>query len=165
MLKKHRILVLTLVLALTLIAGAVQATEVGEISQVCLSLDQNISGVSSLDYNLSMQYLGNDHYLIAGHITATMPAFESTIKRAVCGSAVVDGQTMEISLQDTDIHDLAFTGEIESLHVAELHLVVDKDTFSGNFQLVNTSYAMAGDEATELRQKVLSGTVSKVDCQ
>ena len=141
------------------------AAETGEVSHVCLALDQNIEGASVLSYDLSLFYLGHDHYMIAGHITATHAIHGTTIKRAVTGSAVVDGQTMEINLQETDISDKPFTEEVEGLNVSELHMLVDKDTFGGVFQLLNTNYSAPGGDSVELGQNFLSGTVALIDCR
>jgi hypothetical protein len=150
---------------LVIVSGTVWADEVGEIKHLCLALDQNIEGASVLSYDLSFFYLGHDHYLISGHITATHATHGTTIKRAITGAAIVDGQNMEINLQETDISDKPFTEEVEGLNVSELHMLVDKDTFGGTFQLLNTNYSTEGGENPELSQNFLSGTVALTDCQ
>ena len=163
MIKKVLYVILALTLVLT--AGAALAEEVGEIKHVCLELDQHIEGASPLSYNLSFFYLGHGHYLISGHITATHSVHGTTIKRAVVGGAMLDGQNMEVNIQETDISDKPFTEEIEGLNVSELHMLLDKDTFGGTFQLLNTNYSAPGQENAELSQNYLSGTVAIVTCR
>ena len=51
------------------------------------------------------------------------------------------------------------------MNVSELHMLLDKDTFGGTFQLLNTNYATPGQGDAELSQNHLSGTVALVACQ
>ena len=108
MTNKASLVIFIIALILGLATGTAMADQVGEIKHVCLELDQNIEGASPLSYDLSFFYLGHDHYLISGHITATHAVHGTTIKRAVVGGAMLDGQQMEVNIQETDISDKPF---------------------------------------------------------
>ena len=160
-----KIIFLIIALALVLAAAAAQAAEPGEIRHVCLELNHSNENIGPLYYDLSLFYLGHDHYLISGHKTASHAVNGATWKRAVVGGAILDGRNMEINLQETDISDRVNTEVIEGLNVTELHMIVDKDTLGGTFQLVFTVYSGSGAEDSELSESYLSGTVSLVTCQ